>query len=363
MTRLYDLIIKSAEKGIKLQEKHGNMPGGNNGPWRFKDTPVRNTSHWLIIFLTAYKLTKRKEFKLAAKKAADYLTSKKARPYNGSFFCCKDHPVPSNGLIGQAWVIEALILASTELKNPSYKKTAIEVFLMHHFNEKLGLWHNTDLKGNPHRDVNKTFNQQLMFATVGKILAKNSNSKIISSRVEIFLKNLEKNLEIYSNGLIFHEIAYRKRGNFFRKPRDYFYYLKKKGFNKKGLSIGYHSFNLYIFSLLRNQAGLTNHKFWNSSKFKKILKYTKSRGYSKKLTKNEFAFSYNPTGFEIAYTLKTFFKHKSCEREAYNLINKQIKLHYSFKENLMSINTSDRNTLSARIYEATRLPNFKISTH
>jgi hypothetical protein len=140
MIKLYSLIIRSAEKGIKLQKKDGCMPEGNNGPWKFKDTPVRNTSHWLITFLTAYKLTKRKEFKSAAKKCADYLISKKARPYNGPFFCCKDHLVPSNGLIGQAWVIEALILAGIELKNPSYKKTAEEVFLMHPFDEKLGLW-------------------------------------------------------------------------------------------------------------------------------------------------------------------------------------------------------------------------------
>lgn len=48
MTKLWDLIAKSAKRGIKLQAEDGSMPAGHNGPHNDPETPVRNTAHWCI---------------------------------------------------------------------------------------------------------------------------------------------------------------------------------------------------------------------------------------------------------------------------------------------------------------------------
>ena len=78
--------------------------------------------------------------------------------------------------------------------------------------------------------------------------------------------------------------------------------------------------------------------------------------YEDKLAKDEYSFSYNPVGFEIAFALDTFSDLIYVPYSRYlKWINKQIKKHYCYEKWLMCKNTNDPNTLSARIYEATRL--------
>ena len=81
-----ELIIESAKKALNLQREEGSMPQGHNGPYNDKETPVRNTSHWLITFAKAYELTNDRIFIDAVQKAAHYLISEKARPFKYSFF-------------------------------------------------------------------------------------------------------------------------------------------------------------------------------------------------------------------------------------------------------------------------------------
>ena len=85
--RLNKIIVGSAESGLKFQREDGSFPPGHNGPWNNPETPVRATSHWAILMLKAYELTKNKKFKEAAQKSGDYLIDKKNRPFNFSFFC------------------------------------------------------------------------------------------------------------------------------------------------------------------------------------------------------------------------------------------------------------------------------------
>lgn len=48
---LSDLIYKSAFSGLNLQDPTTrSMPADNNGSHEDVETPVRNTSHWLITF-------------------------------------------------------------------------------------------------------------------------------------------------------------------------------------------------------------------------------------------------------------------------------------------------------------------------
>ena len=52
-TILKNFLIEQEQ--IKSKQFHNNASAGNNGPYNYVDTPVRNTAHWAIIY--SYLLT------------------------------------------------------------------------------------------------------------------------------------------------------------------------------------------------------------------------------------------------------------------------------------------------------------------
>jgi len=366
MIKLRDLIAKSAERGIKLQAEDGSMPAGHNGPHNDPETPVRNTAHWCITFLKVNEWTGKDEFKKAARKAAEYLVSKEARPMNATFWFRKNPQKDfSNGLIGQAWVMEALALCSSQLETPKYGEIAKEVFLLHPFDEKVGLWQAINVDGS-YLPFKATFNQQLWFATTGILLLKNTRiEKEVDSRVKRFLEQFQKHLFIHSNGLICHrilsQVLYK---SIISKLKCGIDDLKRRYQHQcHAQGIGYHAFNLYAFALLKEEGGLTSHTFWKNYKFRRALKYLMTQEYRDLLAEDKYAFSYNPVGFEVAFALNAFSDYvgASNSKSADEWVHEQLRRHYCLEKDLMCKNTTDPNTLATRIYEATRLPNIEIN--
>jgi len=355
---LYDLIRQSAERGLILQKEDGSMPSGHNGPYFDTETPVRNTGHWLVTFLKVYEITGDNRFLNAASKAANYLLSEKARPAKAAFWHRKNPEKDlSNGLIGQAWSIEALSVAAQYCTNPDIIKTALNVFLMHPFNPETGLWHKIDLNGND-STPDRTFNHQLWFAAAGSLLKQSSPDEDIVKRLNIFMDNLEVNLNLYSSGLIVHNLEKRGKTQIKKKllkiinksPQDKVIYK----------AIGYHQFNLYAFALLKGSFPF--HSFWESNKFKSLWEYANSREYEEKLYQSEYGYPYNPPGFEMAYALEIFGNAMIDKRENQDKwIARQILLCFDFASGLMTKGSKDPHTQAARIYEAVRLPDLKIN--
>ncbi|MDT9237178.1 MAG: hypothetical protein P5675_26370, partial [Limnospira sp. PMC 917.15] len=60
-------------------------------------------------------------------------------------------------------------------------------------------------------------------------------------------------------------------------------------------SAGYHGFNLYGFSLLKQS--FPQHPFWKSEKMQKALAYAKSDKCKKEVQDSKYSFPYNPPGF------------------------------------------------------------------
>ncbi len=115
---------------------NGYINPSHNRPYNDEETPARNTAHWLIIFSYLYTETQEKKYNNAIIKCAKYLTSNNAKPANATFYCRKNKNKDfSNGLIGQAWVIETL--ANNKLETPKYGEIAEKVFLLHPFNGKV----------------------------------------------------------------------------------------------------------------------------------------------------------------------------------------------------------------------------------
>lgn len=356
--QLYELLVSTASKSLELKDRnYAYFSPGHNGPYKDPETPVRNTAHWCITFLKVYEITGNKNFLDAANKCGEYLISKEARPMESVFFCRKNPEKDfANGLVGQAWAIEALVELYKTTSDSKYIELAKDIFLLHTYDKKYGAWIRRNVDGS-FNDFDRTFNHELWFAAAGGMLAEYNDE--IKAQVSHFMNILEGHFEIYRDGCI------RHKGMFLLKSREeVLKRVARKIFESPGSrkymrmkSVGYHGFNLYAFALLKKV--FPKHSFWNSTKFKKALAFAASDHFKKELSDSKYGFPYNPPGFEMAFAFQEF--NYLSEKEISEWVSWQLKTCYNFETNLMTEGgTFDKETAAARIYEATRLKNYTL---
>lgn len=372
---LFDWITSVIKEALRNQASDGSMPSGHNGPYNDIETPVRNTSHWLISFAHAYEWTGEERFLNAAQKCADYLLLESSRPHRFSFHHRNGRKDNCNGLVGPAWTFEALAKATEVLEDAQYSHIAEEVFFQHHFNEHLGLWNRLEINGDI-LSIDSTFNHQLWFAACASLL-KTKRENEIKQLLNHFLDCLPKNITLKKAGLIYHPIERKLNDKYatvsliVRIKKIAIWGLKNLGVKKynqnsidkkgklKGMihkSIGYHHFNTYAFGILKKQ--LPNHSFWSSSIFYRLTNYLLTDEFKQGLENNKYGFPYNPPGFEIPYSLFSLKELNEAELIVISeyWLNKQMMSSYNSETLLMDRNTEDSKTHTARIYELTRLP-------
>lgn len=377
---LLDFIDKIAQRA--LQYPHVFLKPGHNGPYFHPETELRNKGHWLITFCKLYEWTGREAYKSKAAEFAEYIVSKDARPYGYSFYhrntLKKDR---CNGLVGQAWTFEALAQAAETFQNNTFNKLAEEVFLQHHFNTKYALWNILEIDGEI-LPIDNAFNHQLWFAA--GISMVNSHNTEIHSQISSFLEKLFDNVTILENGLIYHEFdfeiqdAYGKNAKLsFRKriKQQIKQILSGTGRNKvtditsltpvekkewlwkkmKHKSIGYHAFNMYAFALLKQR--YPEHPVWNNPLFKKTVDYLFSEEYNQGINNNEYSFAYNPPGYEVPFSVAVLQppEQEQLHSFAQSWVNRQIEICFNPETYLFDRNNVDPSTLTARLYEVTRL--------
>lgn len=356
--RLYELIVESARAGVRLQRDDGSFPGGQNGPYRDPETPVRNTAHWLITLLKAFQISGDVGLREAARAAGDYLTSDSCRPL-GATFLCRTNPDKdfSNGLVGQAWVIEALVAGGEQLRKPAWLDLAGDVFRLHPFDREVGLWRVVNVDGS-HRSYDLTFNHQLWFAACGSLIPK-VHSLAITEQVTTFLERAASaHLRRGSRrGRIAHDLrgigwSYElwRKSKFLRHP----HHSRQAQRIMRSKEIGYHAFNLYALALLKQR--IPHHGVWRSGLLRRPLQYVRTRQFLDGLDSSEFAYSYNPTGFEVAFAGEVLDPEGEGSHERRRWwIERQLARTYNRRDGLLSAGTTDPATLAARLYQATRL--------
>ncbi len=354
---LNDIIYSSAESAIVSQKDNGSMPSGHNGPYIDPETPVRNTAHWCITFLKAYQISNNQDFLDAAVKCGDYLLSVEARPMDSVFFCRKNPEKDfANGLVGQAWAIEALVELTKISGEQKFRDLAEKVFLMHPYDKKVAAWLRKNVDGS-NNGFDKTFNHQLWFAAAGGLLSDQNDE--IQKQILHFLDAIDEHIELYKDGCIKHKGRFlvqtsaqnlRYWAKVIKDSKSDRSYMKMK-------SIGYHGFNLYGFALLKSK--FPDQSFLSLDTLKRALNYAKSDSFKHNLPNSKYGFPYNPPGFEIGYTLQEF--NEATEEDIADWVSWQIKTCFNFKTNLMTEGyAKDPNTQAARIYEATRLKNYEL---
>lgn len=319
-----------------------------------------------MTFAWAYSQTGRSEYRERVRALADDLLSPAARPYGKGFVCLEWHYCGlGNGLIGQVWAMEALITASATLQAPQYAEVAQQLWLAHPFDATLGLWHTLEPDGTA-GGIHPTLNQQVWFAAAGLMLPQ-PRPREVEERVRWFLNQIEGRLEVAPSGLLGMQMAlgrmdWRKRWErvapalrawarrILRRPSDY------PEFTYRERSVGYHAFTLYGFALLKQQ--YTDHPLWQSPKLQRALRWMDSEGHKRALRRNPFAMGYNPAGFEVPFVLSVFGPMTPELIEACRWwLSEQVRRHYNPETRCFDRATPDPVTLTARAYEATRLPN------
>ena len=372
MEKYQDIFIIVCKKGLEIQDKvTGAMPAGHNGPYYDQQTPIRNTCHWAISFIKAFKITGQEIYNVAARKCLDYVCYnneyRKQHTFIDRFKTNKDQ---ENGTIGPAWNIEALVIGYRSFKDENYLQLATDLFYALPFDVNKGLWQRVTFQGKVH-SVDKTYNHQLWFAAASFMLYKESGDPEIKSRIESFIK--KDYLSVRKDGLIVHAI-YTSFGtkDFIKSVIKYILRLYKKVVYSKSMEykeIGYHLFNIYAFSILKDEGcDLILH----SEKLKKAISLCfrkafflslKHNNHTKDVTNleinnnlpfNRYGYAYNAPGFEIPFIHEVWKDHVVAEvlPETYWLE----QLQYTFSDDLsdFSLNTEDPVTLTARIYELSR---------
>lgn len=371
---LSDVIVDISDRVCSLQNPDGSFPAGHNGPYHDPETPVRTSGHWLITLAKCYDLTGDEKYRDKVSEIAGYLSSRKARPHGFSFHHRnKKGKDRCNGLMGQAWTIEALVKAAEVLGDEKYRSLAADVFNQHQFNHEYGLWNRLEIDGRV-LSMDETFNHQLWFAACGSLIG-NDHPEVMD-KVDRFIQCLPQNLTILDDGLIHHHIV-RLRENIsidelnegllpvLQKFR-YTDLIKKLPFIgvdmdgriKKQMhkSIGYHSFNMYAFALLKQS--MPSSDFWKSENFKMTIDYMLKDEYINSLETNKYGYPYNPPGFEVPYSLHILKETGESELidQTSWWVNKQFEKCYNRETGMMDRNTEDPMTHTSRIYELTRMP-------
>jgi hypothetical protein len=263
-------------------------------------------------------------------------------------------------LIGQAWCIEALAAAAHCFDDERYRALAREIFFLHPFDAHVGLWRRVAVDGS-YLSYDLTFNHQLWFAASGALIASDQNDEIIT-RVSRFLeKAARSHLKVARSGRIFHLIFLNSHTSPIQRILHNLVYRAKLFKPNRQLTykeIGYHAFNLYAFALISSQIP---NIFFENRKFHSALAYIHSEDFINGLQNNIYGYPYNPCGFEVAYALQILQNDGTpAERNLEWWIRQQLQQTYDFKDSSFGINTEDKLTLTARVYEATRLADVEI---
>lgn len=380
---LYELILESAEKGLRLQQDDGSFPRGHNGPWGHNSTYVRTTAHWALLLHKAYLISDNSIYLSASFEACDYLINEECRPYGYSFNCLQDEYGfwRPNGLIGQAWAVEPLIFIGKKHEKENYLEVAENVLKHHRYDFYEHGWCEVEIDGKKHFLPSGNLNKRLWFSTMALILGEYLDDEWLTIRAYDFFGNFPFLVKFLDDGLVNDHLSYNKRVlSLFKKLiqillsyRRPDIFLKKKikshlkdgGVSSSSKSLGYLTFTLYGLALAYKYD--SDARFWENEKLKSILRasieYIESNYPFGYLEGDEFRWQYNPVGIETAFVLETFSEYLELnlsEDEITKWLEKQFEGYYDFEKNLMMKNTCDPEILSSRLYEAIRLENYEI---
>jgi len=373
LTRLTEILELSAYAALRLQGRDGAFPAGHNGPWQDPETPIRATAHWALVLYEAYCRTRRQEFLDGAIQACDYLVAEEHRPHGATFTCRlpKEGKTRCNGLVGQAWAVEPLILIGGGLQAPEYLRVAETVLKLHPYDKWTHGWRTVEIDGQI-GGVDRACNHQIWFCAMNlliePILRDPDSALTVSARD--FTRHLVRTTRLTNRSLFAHiprhsPVGALREGASRLLTRQY-----RRGlgpaFDQDYLSAGYHSFVLYGLALLRDylpiQEGSVPTRL--GERIGRGIGIGGDHVWKLAPGENVFSYGYNPTGIEMAFALLKFpglaLSYAASGPGPEEWWARQVARHFNPSTGLMDRDAPDPMALAPRIYEAIRLPDWDI---
>lgn len=336
----------------------GHADAGCNGPYGDIDTPLRNTAHWCVTYSFLWEKFHEKKYKEILKVFSDYL--QKAQNYgisNAAICRSISSGDDTNGIIGQAWVIEGLIAAYEILNEDVLLEKAISIFLSQKYDHDTKHWVICCSDGHIVKG-DFTYNHNLWFAACGTMILKHKEHKEIKENILDFLDNTPKIVGIQPSGKIHHRMRINQG---IVAEAKYLLRVLLTDWNIgplkewNYLESGYQIFDLYGFALLKEYWG--EHNIFKNDWLRKAIKLGTNEQFIWSLANtysiNKYAFPYNAPTFEYPYVAEVL--GKGCNKNFFDeLFKYQLELTYESDKKLFSKHNPDPNTLTARIYELTR---------
>ena len=353
----YELLEQSVTAALDLQRDDGSFPPGQNGVYDESETPVRTTSHWLNTLAHVYELTGDETFANSAIAAADYLLGEEARPHGYTFHSRNEGQDRCDGLVGQSPAIRSLANVGAILDRPEIKAAAEEVFMLHPFDDRLGIWERVEIDGR-RLSFDRTLNHQIHFASAGAYLADDEIDRMIRQ----FLEKLSDTLRTYRNGLIKHFLrpppilvlktlsSDRSRWNLLWNEIMFHYYSRSRDHRRK--ETGYHVVNLAALSHLKRQ--YPDHEFWTSDEIRRAIRYLDERS-----TDGNVNYGSLLPGIQTAIALHVL--DDQPVEEVKTFVASDLESKFDFESNLMVNDTVDPMYQAASIVHLTILPDLYVS--
>lgn len=372
-----EFVEKVREVGNKLINDYisnGFAQPGVNGPYDDSETEVRNLSHLLIIVAVEYLSFHIEAYGEVVENIGARLLSMKS-PEGTYRMRNKAGKDECNGVIGHAWLVEALLFAYRVTKDKKYIDESVRICKMHKFQYHIGLW-GRPLQGNDNNAIDYTLNHQLWYAATLSELQQVFFEPEFNKEIKSFLKRIHTLVHIHQDGRISHCI-YKRLGlvqSIKIKAKcciDTLNGLMNRP-SLKYKEVGYHMFNLMAFARLKLS---TSSSFFSSQKFKKIVAFCNNEKYIKELESpnieldsstfspclnqdetliNIYGYPYNVVGFESAFIQEVFPEY--ADNDFFRkLVVRQFELTWDNKRKEFTRHCHDKNTINYRIYEAYRL--------
>lgn len=375
--RKYSMFIKEiADSYLDIFDGQGHANPGHNGPYGHMDTPARNTAHWCIALGYLWKEFGDSRYYEISRKFADYLIDLHKDSLSGAVKCMEAESYNHlNGLMGQAWIIEALVYFFAISNDDKYLDCAEEIFKVPVYNQSQHMWKMVELDG-CNIGFDYTFNHQLWFAASGSMILQHKDIPEIRELVTGYLDGCLIHFQVHRDGLIKHYgdlsspsdhtpkikkwVKRTVKRTLFRNRR----FEDPNKYDVDGYERGYHLFNLYAFAILQKDFGY--HPIFSSGKLKAAVEYGKQMDVhndyfnveriinnKSEAVMNKYAYAYNSPAFEYPYIYRVFGDknfQKTCEK----LFELQLAATYDEQSKRLCNNNYDPETLTARVYELVR---------
>lgn len=349
-------ITQTANEHIRCIMEKGFANPGKNGPFGQKDTPIRNSAHWLIVYSYLWKETNKDDYKKTCFVLYNYLKGEFLKSKYGVLKSFDEQPdYQINGIIGQTYVSESLLYFGSVFGDQEALEIATKIYVTCPYNKHKHRWEVVDING-VNVGIDNIITHQLWHAAIGSELFSIVHNECIKIEVDDFVNNVDKIIRLNSGNLIvdadFKYSAKQLIKGFIFKMTCYKNPMK---FDPLVFERGYHLYHLYALTILKRN-GFISRKLdiiydkalqtvGNLRLFEKKIGYCND--YSRR---NIYAFGYNSPAFVYPY----IFGSRDLDfANSLRLLDDQIN-YIRYKQLKADDYLFDEDTLLARMYELIR---------